>query len=80
MKSCHLRNHEWTWRGLCKVRKGQREKSKYHMIFLTREFQKTKGKQTQRYREQTGGCQRGGDGETDKIDGGDQRYKLPATR
>ena len=37
---------------LCKVKKGQREKSKYHMIFLTSEFQKTKGKQTHRYREQ----------------------------
>ena len=50
------------------------------MIFLTGEFQKTKGKQAHIQREQTDGCQRTGGGETDEIDGGHKRYKLPATR
>lgn len=33
-----------------------------------------------RYREQTGGCQKGGGRESDETHEGDQRYKLPATR
>ena len=52
----------------------QEEKDKYHMISLRREIKKIKQikqKQTHRYREQTGGCQKGGAWGMSEIGEGD---------
>ena len=78
MKSGHLCHHEWTW-SIMQSEKGSEREKQIPYDFLDKRIPEDK-RETDSQIQRTGGCQRGRGGETDEIDRGDQRYKLPATR
>ena len=64
MKSCHLQQHGWTWGYYAKWNKSHRErKMPYDITLIWNLKNKTKWKQTHKYREQMGDSQRGFGGE-----------------